>query len=140
VNEWDGKESSCACNCGFDIPAGGTLKRLTLSEQPLGIESGGTGARTKVDARNNLGFFCGKTDVETISATSPKTVTIPFGVLFASIPNVVITPQCSRTAVGSLGIFAYIMSITETECSVRLTTNYTDNLSVSVQWFAIGDY
>lgn len=26
--EWDGLESSCACDCGFDIPRGGTLDEL----------------------------------------------------------------------------------------------------------------
>ncbi len=30
--EWDGNESSCACDCGFDIPKGGRLETLTLDD------------------------------------------------------------------------------------------------------------
>ena len=28
MTEWDGHESSCSCDCGFDIPRGGTLDEL----------------------------------------------------------------------------------------------------------------
>lgn len=28
--EWDGNESSCSCDCGFDIPKGGTLDELNV--------------------------------------------------------------------------------------------------------------
>lgn len=30
--QWDGNESSCACDCGFDIPKGGHLETLTLGD------------------------------------------------------------------------------------------------------------
>lgn len=30
--EWDGNESSCSCDCGFDIPKGGTLDALTVKD------------------------------------------------------------------------------------------------------------
>lgn len=30
--EWDGNESSCACDCGFDIPKGGCLDALTVTD------------------------------------------------------------------------------------------------------------
>lgn len=30
--EWDGNESSCACDCGFDIPRGGCLDTLTVKD------------------------------------------------------------------------------------------------------------
>jgi len=30
--EWDGHESSCACDCGFDIPRGGHLDTLTVRD------------------------------------------------------------------------------------------------------------
>lgn len=138
--EWDGKEESCSCDCGFDIPNGGTLNYLNLSMRPLGVYSGGTGARTTTDARHVLGFFAGKTDAVTISATSPKTVNITFDVEFAAVPNVIVTPQCSAVAGESYGIFFYILSVTETGCSVRLTTNYSGTLSVAVQWLAIGNH
>lgn len=32
MSEWDGHESSCACDCGFDIPKGGHLETLTLGD------------------------------------------------------------------------------------------------------------
>lgn len=32
MSAWDGHESSCACDCGFDIPKGGHLKTLTLED------------------------------------------------------------------------------------------------------------
>lgn len=32
MSEWDGNESSCACDCGFDIPKGGHLGKLTLDD------------------------------------------------------------------------------------------------------------
>lgn len=32
LNEWDGREESCSCDCGFDIPKGGHLKTLTLED------------------------------------------------------------------------------------------------------------
>lgn len=139
MSEWDGNESSCACDCGFDVPFGGTLNYLTL-RQALPVHSGGTGANSASGARRVLGIFAGEVNAVTISATSQKTVKITFGVEFASVPNVVVTPRCSSVAGESYGIFFYILSITETECSVRLTTNYTGNLSVALQWLAIGDH
>lgn len=30
--EWDGNENSCSCDCGFDIPKGGTLDTLTVKD------------------------------------------------------------------------------------------------------------
>lgn len=140
MNEWDGKESSCACDCNFDIPIGGTLNYLNLSFRPLGAFSGGTGARNFVEARQNFGFFTGLTESVTINATTPKTVNIEFGIEYAAVPNVIVTPQCSAVANESYGIFFYILSVTETGCSVRLTTNYAGNLSVALQWLAIGNH
>lgn len=32
MSVWDGNEGSCACNCGFDIPKGGHLEKLTLDD------------------------------------------------------------------------------------------------------------
>lgn len=139
MSEWNGKEDSCSCDCGFDVPIGGKLDYLTLGT-PLKVHSGGTGAVTTEGARNVLGFFAGKTDAVTISATSPKTVSITFGIEYAAVPNVIVTPQCSSLAGESYGIFFYILNVTETGCSVRLTTNYAGNLSVAVQWLAIGNH
>ena len=92
------------------------------------------------DSRQNFGFFTGVTESVTINATTPKTVNIEFGIEYAAVPNVIVTPQCSSVAGESYGIFFYILSVTETECKVRLTTNYAGNLSVAVQWLAIGNH
>lgn len=135
--EWDGNEGSCSCDCGFDIPKGGTLEGLTLNA-PLGIGSGGTGANAADVARNNLGIYSGISGLKKISATSPGTVSILFGVTFAQTPNVVVSPQCSATASESYGIFCYIVSVNTTGCTVRLNTNFPDDLTVYVQWAAIG--
>ena len=32
MTQWDGNESSCSCDCGFDIPKGGHLDALTLGD------------------------------------------------------------------------------------------------------------
>ncbi len=32
MSEWDGNESSCSCDCGFDIPKGGTLDKLVVKD------------------------------------------------------------------------------------------------------------
>ena len=140
MSEWNGKEDSCACDCGFNIPYGGALNYLYLTKMPLDVPSGGTGSNTKDGARNNLGFFAGQTSEVSISATSPKTVNIPFPIQFASIPNVIVTPRCAAVADESYGIFFYVQNVTEEGCTVRLTTNYGGNLSVSLQWLAIGDH
>lgn len=140
MSEWDGKEESCSCNCGFDVPIGGKLNYLELTVQPLQVNSGGTNARNIIEARQNFGIFAGLTEPVTINATSPKTVNVTFGVEYAAVPNVVVTPQCSAVAGESYGIFFYLLSVTETGCSVRLTTNYTGNLSVTVHWIAIGNH
>lgn len=32
MSKWDGNESSCSCDCGFDIPKGGHLDALTVGD------------------------------------------------------------------------------------------------------------
>ena len=137
MGEWDGNESSCSCDCGFDIPKGGNLETLILANA-LGVPSGGTGANTPSDARKNLGILSGKSSSATISVSSPSTVNISFDSAFSGTPNVIVTPQCDAGASGGYGIFCYILSIDSTGCSVRLTTNYEGNLTVYVQWLAVG--
>lgn len=135
--EWDGNESSCSCDCGFDIPKGGTLEMLNLANA-LSVPSGGTGASTPQNARKNFGIYAGKSNNITVSASSPDTVNITFGTTFSEIPNVVVSPQCAEIAGASYGIFCYVQKISETGCDVRLTTNFSGNLPVCVQWLAVG--
>lgn len=139
--EWDGNESSCSCDCGFDIPKGGTLDGLSL-KNPLPVSSGGTGGTDAPSARKSIGVYSGRSSKTTsLSSSNSVTVSISFGVTFASTPNVVVAPQTAETAEGSYGIFFYIKSISTTGCTVRLTTNVGDASllgNVYVQWIAVG--
>ena len=142
--QWDGKESSCSCDCGFDIPKGGRLDKLTLNEltlnNPLGMSSGGLGASDAAGARGNLGIYVGRSGANTISASSPKSVSIDFGVTFTSAPHVIVCPGFTGDSAAGVGIFTYLQAITENGCTVRLSTNYTgDAPNVYVFWIAIGD-
>lgn len=162
--EWDGKESSCSCNCGFDIPKGGTLNELTLTN-PLELGSGGTGVKTLEELKellgitdddpgdtpaptptgvtlNGLGLYWGKTSAtSSLSSSNPVNMYPEFGVTFKSAPIVVASAQTSKAAGSSYGIFSYVNSVTTSGCTIRLTTNVTSatNLgSVYVNWIAIG--
>lgn len=138
--EWDGNESSCSCDCGFDIPKGGTLESLNLST-PLGVESGGTGGNNAATVRQNFGIRCGKSSGKSgLTSSKAIDISIDFGVTFAAVPNVVVTPQTTSEAAAGYGIFFYIRSITTSGCTVRLTTNAPSDIgTVYVQWIAIGD-
>ena len=136
--QWDGNESSLRCNCGFDIPTGGTLGGLILKNHPLGVPSGGTGAAEAGGAQANLGILSGKTSTTSISSTSPKTITVTFDKPFAEVPIVVATPYCGIDSAGAYGIFCYIRSVTTEAVSIRLSTNLTSALTVGAQWIALG--
>lgn len=140
--QWDGNESSCACNCGFDIPKGGTLDHLTL-KTPLSIESGGMGTSDPCAFRPVLGIYSGKSDgiTNTLDSSHPVDIEIDFPVTFAEIPNVVVTPQTDKSAATSYGLFFYIKNITTSGCTVRMTTNVPDAKNIGtlyVQWIAVG--
>lgn len=159
MSEWDGNESSCACDCGFDIPKGGKLDGLELGS-PLPIESGGTGANTPATAREaleitaenlgitkeslgvslaGLGIYTGQTDAFSVSAGSPVTVDIAFPVTFTSAPAIFIAPQFAADSGGAYGFYYYVRSINPTYCQVRVSTNFESTLDgVTLRWLAIG--
>jgi hypothetical protein len=162
--EWDGKESSCSCNCGFDIPKGGKLDDLTLTN-PLGLASGGTGVKTLDELKallgiteddpgdtpdptptgitlNGLGLYWGRTAAtSSLSSSNPVNMYPSFGVTFKSAPIVFATPQTSKESAGAHGIWVYIESITTSNCTIRLSTTVTSASalgSVYANWIAIG--
>ena len=139
--QWDGNESSCACNCGFDIPKGGTLDALSL-KTPLQIASGGMGTSDPCSFRPALGIYAGKSSgVSNLDSSNPVDITITFPKTFTAVPNVVVAPQTDKNAATIYGIFFYIKNITTSDCTVRLTTNVPAAANIGtmyLQWVAIG--
>lgn len=157
--EWDGNESSCSCDCGFDIPKGGKLDGLELGS-PLSVESGGTGANNPADARaaleitaanlgitkeslgislNGLGIYTGQSGAFSVSAGSPVTVDIGFPVTFTSPPAIFIAPQLAVDSGGAYGMYYYVRNIYPTYAQIRVSTNFESGLSnVTLRWLAIG--
>ncbi len=140
--EWDGNESSCSCDCGFDIPKGGTLEALNLNVA-LGIPSGGTGANTASDARKNLGIQCGTGSVAVAQLASyavSNSSQITFPTAFKSTPLVTIAPVYAQYT----GYFVYSISdLSPTGFKIN-ATNVTSATSGNiapraVHWIAIGD-
>ena len=158
--QWDGKESSCACNCGFDIPKGGKLEELELTN-PLGLDSGGTGVKTLDDLKallglneteeeestgitlNGLGLYWGRTTAtSSLSSSNPVNMYPSFGVTFKSAPIVFATPQTKNESAGAHGIWVYVKNIATDSCTIRLSTTVTSASalgSVYANWIAIGE-
>lgn len=142
MNEWDGNESSCSCDCGFDIPKGGKLDALTLV-QALGIESGGTGAKTVAEARVNLGIQCGYATIpvsglESFEVASSSMIIFPTE--FKSTPYVAIAPVHAQYS----GCFVYTISDGSATGFRLRATNITTSKAGSipargVHWIAIGE-
>lgn len=139
---WDGKEESCSCDCGFDIPKGGTLDVLNLANA-LGVASGGTGAKTASQARVNLGIQCGQTTVAVANLGSLDVANsnqITFPTAFKSTPFVAIAPVYAQYT----GCFVYSVS---NGSSTGFKINATNVMSVTagdipprvVHWIAIGN-
>ena len=157
--EWDGNESSCSCDCGFDIPKGGKLDGLELAS-PLSVESGGTGATDPQTARKNLGItaenlgitkeslgvslaglgiYTGQSSTFNVSAGSPATVNISFPTTFAAPPAIFIAPQFAADSAGAYGLYYYVRAIYPNYAQIRVSTNFESGLSnVTLRWLAIG--
>lgn len=139
--EWDGNESSCSCNCGFDIPKGGTLDKLNL-KTPLSLESGGTGVTNIEDLRIALGVYkleVGETPAlgNTASGTY-QDETIYFHKAFISAPIVVIGFKSSSTG-GTFGRCSVaVVEVTESYFTFRFFNGDSSNRNPDFTWIAAG--
>lgn len=138
--QWDGNEHSCSCDCGFDIPKGGTLDKLTLKE-PLDAGSGGTGVRGYSDLRSLLDVLV--TKAGTISAlgnTAPGEYkdgycefATPFG-----IPPIVVICFKSSSSSGTFGrCTVSVMDVTENGFSFRFFNGDASNRNPEYNWIAV---
>lgn len=142
MTQWDGKEESCACDCGFDIPKGGTLEQLNLANA-LDVASGGTGAKTASQARVNLGIQCGQASIAVAGLASfavANSNTITFPKAFKSTPYVAIAPihadytGCFVYSIGSGSATGFKVGAT------NITPSTAGNIPARVvHWIAIGN-
>ena len=140
--EWDGNESSCPCDCGFDIPKGGKLDTLTLTKA-LDVVSGGTGASTAAEARVNLGIQCGRatvavTNLKSFDVASSDEIT--FSTAFKSTPYIAIAPIHADYT----GYFVYTAADGSATGFKINATNITSQTAGSiparvVHWIAVGE-
>lgn len=142
MNEWDGNESSCSCDCGFDIPKGGKLGELELTT-PLSLLSGGTGANTVLEAQRNLGIQFGVMGVEVAGLESMNTATsgvFTFAKAFKSTPAITIAPMHADFT----GFFTYSIANASAAGFQLCATNIAPAEAGSiperiVYWIAIGE-
>lgn len=137
--EWDGNESSCSCDCGFDIPKGGTLDELKL-KKALAPEHGGTGL-TSIDALRDL---LGVTKIQSgyiaplggTDAGSYKDGTREFYTPFKAPPAVVIGFDTTSTA-GSFGKCSVaLVDATETGFTFRFFNGDDTKRNPGFVWIA----
>lgn len=142
MNEWDGKEESCSCDCGFDIPKGGALESLALTEA-LSVASGGTGGKTALEAQLNLGIQCGIAAINVAGLASfgvASSSQITFPTAFKSTPFIAIAPVHADYS----GYFVYTISNGSATGFAINATNVTSTTAGSiparsVHWIAIGE-
>jgi hypothetical protein len=142
MNEWDGNESSCSCDCGFDIPKGGKLGKLELTT-PLSVLSGGTGANTVLEAQQNLGIQFGVMGVRVAGLASLATAMsgeFVFEREFKSTPAITIAPMHADFT----GYFNYSIANASPTGFQLCATNITPAEAGSipervVYWIAIGE-
>lgn len=137
--EWDGNESSCSCDCGFDIPKGGTLNKLKLNE-PLAPEYGGTGVISIDELRNLIGI--GKIQSGTIDAMgntaggSYRDGSHEFQTPFSNPPTVVIgfVSTSSAAAFGKCSVA--VVDVTKTGFTFRFFNGDDSNRNPKFNWIA----
>lgn len=140
MTQWDGNESSCPCDCGFDIPKGGTLDKLTLKE-PLDVTSGGTGGRTYSDLRSLLDVLKIKAGaISALGNTAPgeyKDGSHSFASPFMIPPTVVICFNSTSTS-GTFGrCTVAVKSVTENGFSFRFFNGDSSNRNPDFTWIAV---
>ena len=137
--EWDGNESSCSCDCGFDIPKGGTLDELKLNTA-LDPKCGGTGVTSIEELRLLLGV--GKIQSGTIGAMgntaggSYKDGSHDFYTPFAAPPTVVIGFQSTSSAASFGKCSVAVMDVTETGFTFRFFNGDDTNRNPHFTWIA----
>lgn len=139
--EWDGNESSCSCNCGFDIPKGGTLGCLSL-ETPLSIESGGTGETTVDGVLTSLGLLKIQAgDIPAMGNTAGGAYqdgSVEFWTPFTAPPVVVIGFNSSSTS-GAFGCCSVsTVNITANGFTFRFFNGDSSARNPAFQWIAAG--
>jgi len=138
--EWE-NESSCSCDCGFDIPQGGELDHLTL-KTPLPVTSGGTGQSSIDGIRDALGVLriqAGSVAAMGNTASEQyKDGTVTFDSSFENSPVVVIGFD-SQSVAGTFGRCA--VSVVETSATgfkFRFFNGDASNRNPGFKWIAAG--
>lgn len=139
--QWDGNEHSCSCDCGFDIPKGGTLDELHL-KTPLAPESGGTGVKSMdalLGALGTLKIQAGNTAaLGNTAGGAYKDGYEEFWSPFTVAPVVVIGFDSTSTS-GTFGCCSVaVTEVTESGFSFRFFNGDTSNRNPSFQWIAAG--
>lgn len=141
MTQWDGNESSCSCDCGFDIPKGGTLDELHL-KTPLAPENGGTGVESidqLLGALGTLKIQAGyKAALGSTAAGAYKDGSVEFWSPFVAPPVVVIGFETTSTA-GTFGCCSVaVTDVTEYGFSFRFFNGDSANRNPKFQWIAAG--
>ena len=139
--EWDGNESSCSCDCGFDIPKGGTLDELNL-KTPLTPESGGTGVKSIEELlgvlrtlKTQAGY---KYALGNTASGEYRDGSVEFWWPFTTPPVVVIGFD-STSASGTFGrCCVAVTEVTESGFSFRFFNGDSANRNPNFQWIAVG--
>lgn len=50
----------------------------------------------------------------------------------------IVCPTCTADAAAGYALSAYVKSVSATQFSVRISSNYTKSLSVGLMWLAFG--
>lgn len=139
--EWDGNESSCSCDCGFDIPRGGILDEVRL-KKPLLPDSGGTGVASLEKLRDALGILKVQAgDIPALGNTGAgeyQDGSVEFWTPFVG-PPVVVIGFASESESGTFGRCSVAtVEITNTGFKFRFFNGDSSNRNPTFQWIAAG--